>query len=352
MKDLGRLIIVASLTAGESCGDGASEPEASETLFEELSIPDSDACVANQGWLKSKRFEFPITLAGGVPAKIVGYLYYEGSFQGKTLLLAVHGGTYTHRYWDADQVNGHVYSFACYMARQRYAVLAVDTLGAGESSGEGTLDGDSIAVTDAAAAIGQVVSQLRQQHNPIGKRFDKIVLVGHSIGSAISLRLQADSHPADALVLTGYGHVPPPGGFPLDAATMALLTADPYVRLMGPGRTALFFGPTADPDMITYDAALLTDRFPRSLLGSVMSALYQPALTGAQQVTGKVLVQLSEHDGISPSSGASGEAAAFTRTHPTVHCLPKMGHCFNLHRENFYGWRLMAHWLHSQRLNK
>src|SRR5215208_7072399 len=94
--------------------------------------------------IKVERVTFPVTLADGSPAEVVGYLYYKGSFHNRTLLLAVHGANYNHKYWDVPTINGHEYSFARYMAERKYAVLAVDQLGAGESGKPA--DGDLLTV--------------------------------------------------------------------------------------------------------------------------------------------------------------------------------------------------------------
>ena len=80
--------------------------------------------------IKVERLSFPVTLADGSAAEVVGHLYYKGSFQNRTLLLAVHGANYNHKYWDVPTINGHEYSFARNMAERKYAVLAIDQLGA------------------------------------------------------------------------------------------------------------------------------------------------------------------------------------------------------------------------------
>jgi hypothetical protein len=77
--------------------------------------------------VKVERVTFDVTLSDGASYEVAGYLYYKGSYHNRTLLLALHGGNYNHRYWDVPAVNGHEYSFARYDGRVRRA-LPLDAL--------------------------------------------------------------------------------------------------------------------------------------------------------------------------------------------------------------------------------
>jgi alpha/beta hydrolase family protein len=82
--------------------------------------------------IKVERLVFPVSLSTGA-ANVVAYLYYHGSYANRPLQVLVHGATYNHAYWDFPAVNGEGYSYARYMAARKYAVLAVDLPGTGES---------------------------------------------------------------------------------------------------------------------------------------------------------------------------------------------------------------------------
>lgn len=320
---------------------GGPPPAAYDALADSLHDDDARGCEG----IDAERHVFKVRIANGTNLKIVGYLYSRGSVRDKTLLVAVHGATYDHSYWDAPRVNQHSYSFACYMARRNYGVLAIDNLGAGESTGEGKIDGDAIRLADEWDAIGQLLTQLRApRHNPIGCGFDKMVLVGHSFGSLAAIGAQAAGHPADALIVTGWSHMPPPGGVPVDSSVVLQLAATPYVRIAGALRTQLYFGPTADPDVIAYDAERLADQLPRGVFLDAFGAAFNPVLSRANKVTGKVLVQLAEHDALFSSDG-NAERAAYPLAQVTAQTLPRIGHSFNLHPENRQGWSLMDTWL-------
>jgi alpha-beta hydrolase superfamily lysophospholipase len=153
--------------------------------------------------IKVERMVFPVTLSSG-PANVVGYLYYHGSYQNRPLQVLVHGATYNHAYRDFPDVNGDAYSYASYMAAQKYAVLAIDLPGAGESDKPA---GATLGLPDTASTVRQVVDAMRSGDNRAGHEFGPIVLVGHSAGSIAATVAQGAWHVADALVITASRHL-------------------------------------------------------------------------------------------------------------------------------------------------
>lgn len=124
-----------------------------------LSFGGIAAAVETSESLKVERLTFPVTLSNGSGAEVVGYLYYKGSYRDRTLLVTIHGATYNHKYWAVPTINGHEYLFAAYMTERKYAVLAIDQLGTGESTRPE--DGDLLTLDQTAATIHQVITQLR-----------------------------------------------------------------------------------------------------------------------------------------------------------------------------------------------
>ena len=298
--------------------------------------------------IKVERLTFPVTLADGSAAEIVGNLYYKGSFQNRTLLLAIHGANYNRKYWDVPVINGHEYSFARYMAERKYAVLAIDQLGAGESTKPA--DGDSVTLDQTASAIHQVITQLRSGSNGVGQAFEKVVTVSHSLGSINAVYEQGTYHDADAVITTGMGHVP--HQLPVPQELLDFLSQFEYFAVPGELRPVMFYyAPGADPDVIQYDVNNLSDNLARGQLTTALltSFVFDNAAMRVGQVTGPVLVQLGEFDGLFPASLAGGEAAYFTgASGVTVQALPGVGHDFNTHFRNHEGWRLMDEWLRAQ----
>ena len=298
--------------------------------------------------IKVERVSFPVRLAGGGGANIVGYLYYKGSFHNRTLLLAIHGANYNHKYWDVPVINGHEYSFARYMAEQKYAVLAIDQLGAGESTKPE--DGDLLTLDETTSGIHQVITQLRSGQNAVGYAFEKVVTVSHSLGSINAVYEQGTYHDADAVVTTGMGHVE--HKLPVPQELIDFLRQFEYFAVPGELRPVMFYyAPGADPEVIQYDLDNLADFLPRAQLttGIMPSFVFDNATLRVGQVTGPVLVQLGEFDGLFPGSLAGQEAAFFTSASSVdVQALPGVGHDFNTHYRNHEGWKQMDAWLRSK----
>jgi pimeloyl-ACP methyl ester carboxylesterase len=301
--------------------------------------------------IKVERVSFPVALSDGNTYEVAGHLYYQGSYHNRTLLLALHGANYNHKYWDVPAINGHEYSFARYMAGRKYAVLAIDQLGTGES---GKPNGDLLTLDQTASAIHQVITQLRAGSGGVGYAFERVVTVSHSLGSINAVYEQGTYHDADAVVTTGMGHVP--HAVPVPAEFIAALLEFEYIAVPGELRPMLFYyAPGADPDVIQYDRDNLADFMPRGQLttGILTAFNFDAAALRVGSVTGPVLVQLGEFDGLFPSSFADGEAAYFNGTSDvTVQALPGVGHDFNTHFRNHEGWRLMDEWLRSRGLGR
>jgi len=292
--------------------------------------------------VRVKRLTFPVTLSDGNTYSIVGYLYYRGSYKHRTLQVAIHGGTYNHAYWDIPRINGDKYSYARYMAREHYAVLAIDQLGAGESSKP---DGDLLELPEVASGVHQVLSSLRTCQNPLHHDFDKIVLVGHSLGAVTATYVQATYDDADGLVSTGSLHAPYP--VPLDPAVINPLLQQPYFEFPPALREMLFYhAPAADPDVIAFDNDELADGMARGFFTSIVPNLYDITVSKVDQVTGPVLVQLGEFDAIAPGSYAAEEATCWpSASDLTVAVLPGVGHDFNSHLDPEDGWEQIDDWI-------
>jgi pimeloyl-ACP methyl ester carboxylesterase len=320
----------------------------------------------HNGAIEVKRVEFPVILSDNQVYTMVGYLYVKGGMAQEDckkkrdiVQVLLHGGTYNHKYWDAGTINGVDYSYARFMAEQCYSVLALDRLGAGESSKP---DGDFLDKDENAASIAQVLISLRANHNPAGKKFKQIALVGHSLGTFSAIYTLGSYGPlADALVATGW--VTAPGVVPIDPAFFQALLANPYIVLPSDARSALFYyPPSADPEVIAYDNASLADEFTRGFLLSTIEVLQAralgdvaaiKALTRIDQVTTPVFIQLGDFDILAPASSARSEAAFYTgASSVTVNTLTDMGHDYNLHFNHLAGWQAIANWIASTRLLK
>ena len=302
--------------------------------------------------IKVDRLVFPVTLSSG-PANVVAYLYYHGSYRNRPLQVLVHGATYNHTYWDFPAVNGRDYSYARYMAARKYAVLAVDLPGAGESSKP---PGEGLTLADTGEALRQVVEALRSGTNPVRHSFAPIVLVGHSAGSIAATYAQASWHVADALVITASRHLV--GDvlslpitqiiFPLLLQLVALFQDVPYFSLPPEIRTALFYyQPAADPDVIALDNQT-ADQWTSGQLLSTFFGFVNPAVDRVGEVTGPVLIQLGTNDVLFPADLPEIERSLWLATSPEIQTLTGIGHDFNLHLNHLEAWRGIDEWLRRQ----
>lgn len=294
---------------------------------------------------------FRVTLSDAHTYRIAGYVYAPRHPRHRTVQLLVHGATYNHLYWDAADIRHKRYSYAREMARRGYVVVAIDQLGAGNSDKP---DGDFFSLADAASSLHQISGRIRAY----GGHRAKLAYVGHSNGSVTSIYAQGTYGDADLLVTTGWVH-----GFrglpvdPTDPAVQAAI-ATPYINLRGPLRNnIMYYTPKADPAMIAYDTAVLTDSMPRhqflDLIGihADITSLGPGGMTQAtrsQLVRVPTLVQAGERDDyIAPANAGPPNERAF---YPLVQdfsfqTLPEMGHVDNLHVNHDESWDGIDAWL-------
>ncbi|HWO09930.1 MAG TPA: alpha/beta fold hydrolase [Polyangiaceae bacterium] len=283
----------------------------------------------------------PVTLSDGKTYSIAGKAYYEGSARDKVLQLAIHGITYDHRYWDTPSINGVDYSYARFMARRGYVVLAIDQLGAGKSDRP---DGDFLDLAETSSSIAQLVSKFRSRNNPLRVGFEQIVLVGHSFGGLTATAAQASCSCADGLVISGWLHDAVP---PVDPAVIQSLLGEPYVTIPQPIRQIFYHLPAADPDVMAFDEQNISTTLTRGqLLSIVASFTTSPSSALAGMVTVPVLVQVGQFDTLMSQRTVSNEDASYAASPSvTTQELPNQGHVLNLHPGNEEGWRYVEAWL-------
>ncbi|WP_434425028.1 alpha/beta hydrolase [Nannocystis pusilla] len=248
-----RTAAVATVAAAATCLLGSTSAEAG---------------LLSPSIMIEKRVDFVVTLSDDQDYTVAGHLSMKlggncGLLEPRTLQVLLHGGTYDHEYWDGPLINGERYSYADYMTERCYAVLALDMLGAGASSAP---PGDLADLAESASALDQVLTQVRSAGPCWDPVFDKIALVGHSMGTITSVYTLGSYGPvADALVATGWAHAP--RIIPIDPAAFAEPLQQPYVVIPPPVRELLFYyPPTSDPDVIAYDNANMVSGLPRGLM--------------------------------------------------------------------------------------
>jgi pimeloyl-ACP methyl ester carboxylesterase len=112
-----------------------------------------------------------------------------------TVQVLIPGGTYNSSYWDIGY-EPETRSYRLAMNRAGYATLAVDRLGTGRSSKPLSA---TVTATAQANAVHQVIKTLKP-------RFSKVIVGGHSIGSAMALIEAGLHHDVDGVLVTGLTH--------------------------------------------------------------------------------------------------------------------------------------------------
>jgi pimeloyl-ACP methyl ester carboxylesterase len=153
----------------------------------------------------------------------------------------VPGGTYNHIYWDFGVINGLDYSYARYIAAHGIPTFNIDPLGTGASSRPLSA---LVSIETAGNAVHQVIQALRGTPGysaaPQLPRFDKVILVGHSLGSLTSWSEASRYHDIDALIVTGMIHW-------LSTKVVTTLGTAFYPALLDPK----FLGSVLDPGYLT-----------------------------------------------------------------------------------------------------
>ncbi|MGH3774756.1 MAG: alpha/beta hydrolase [Pseudonocardiaceae bacterium] len=264
-----------------------------------------------------------------------------------TVQLLIPGGTYNRVYWDFPY-QPERYSYQLDMAGHGYATFAVDQLGTGQSSKPPS----AILLSSVeAAAIHQVVGYLRAGRVG-GVRFDRVVLVGHSLGSGVATLEAATYHDVDGVILTGATHQQPPVNL-AKIFTMGVhpVTLDPQLSKDGsdpgyittkPGqREALSYSTkNADPQVIATDEATKDQASLAAVATGEVLGLLGPTSRG---IDVPVLVAVGEKDivfcGFLGRDCSSAEALRKQEAPHFGHAaelstyvLPESGHAMALHK--------------------
>lgn len=264
-----------------------------------------------------------------------------------TVQLLIPGGSYNRLYWDFPY-QPERYSYQRDMASRGYATFAVDRLGTGQSTRP-----PSVELLDRveAESIHQVVGHLRAGRVS-GARFERVILVGHSLGSAIAIVEAATHHDVDGVILTGTTHLISAQAA-VEAFTLYLhpVTLDPQLRHKGgdpgyittrPGaREPLYYAASnADPRVIATDEAT---KDQVALVGVGTATVLGHLGPESRNITVPVLLAVGERDvgfcgflGRNCSSAETlrkGEALYFApAAHLSTYVLRGSGHVMALHK--------------------
>ena len=186
-----------------------------------------------------------------------------------------------------------------------YATFDVDRIGDGNSSHPPSAELD---LTAGAVALHDAVTALRAGAVD-GHPFQRVIMVGHSLGSVEAWIEAASYHDVNAVIITGALHALNPDLLALAEADVYPAVDDPKFANSGldsgytttrPGtREALFYDPaTADPAVVALDEADKDTSTVGELGGLLSLESEPPSEQPSSQITVPVLVVVGANDNI------------------------------------------------------
>lgn len=263
-----------------------------------------------------------------------------------TVQLLVPGSTYNHSYYDMPVEDGR-YSYVTKALADGFSTFNIDRLATGRS----TLPPSSkYTLSSGTEAIHQVIAELRAGQIK-GRSFDKVVWVGHSLGSSMAWSQAATyGDDVDAFVLTSMSHVvrqeePSDSGPGEDVQFEIKAMDDPKFRgeINDPGylttnagmRQFFYYTPNTDPAVIKADERLKDV----STSADSDSAVLPPAQSPSRSIKVPTLLVTGDKDQYctagtcTPKTMLANERPYYSdEVHLKSIVVPNSGHDVQLHR--------------------
>mgnify|MGYP003583489600 CR=1 FL=1 len=243
----------------------------------------------------------------------------------RPLIIAIHGGTYSSKYFD---IPGH--SLLDRALAQSLPVFAIDRPGYGHSADYAA---KAPGIIDNAEILESAIHEIwnSYQHQACG-----VVLIGHSIGGAISIALAArqPAWPLLGIAVSGVGLDPVPES---KDKWSAIAPTQTLVNVPMEAMNGFFFGPEASYDGTVMPQASYCAGAPAPRSELIDISLGWPKMVAklAAKVTVPVHYRQPEFEKLWPISEelVSQFASAFSNS-PEVDAalLANAGHCVDFHR--------------------
>jgi len=248
-------------------------------------------------------FNVPVALNVGQPLQysIYGALCNPASGASRTVQLTIPGATYGHSYWDFPY-QPQTYSYVRAMNAAGYSTFNIDRIGTGLSS-HPNLSLVDVTLQTNAYVVHEIVQALRS--GLIGNQsFARVLLVGHSLGSAVVWLEAGTYHDVDGVIITGLLHLPNAIGLAHLFATLYPAALDARFASAGYGVGYLttepgtrgqdfYYAPGIDPNVVA------TDEATKETATDGEIATFAPLLVDgiSAQITVPVLLVVGQQDG-------------------------------------------------------
>lgn len=294
-------------------------------------------------------FNVPVALGVGQPLQytIYGELCNPPTGPSHTVQLLVPGATYGHVYWDFPY-EPQTYSYVRALNAAGYSTFNIDRISSGQSS-HPPLNLVNVTMETDAYIIHEIVQHLRS--GSIGnQQFARVLIVGHSLGSAVVWIEAGTYRDVDGVIITGLVHH-------LNTTKLAGVFSSFYPAMLDPrfsgdgygaeylttrpGTRAsdFYYQPGADPRVIATDEATKettpdgeVTTFAPVLIDGISALIMVPVLLVVGQQDSIVCGLL----GTDCSSAATVQQAEMPYYSPQaqlhVSVIPNVGHDLNLHR--------------------
>lgn len=282
-----------------------------------------------------------------------------GAAKTDTVQVLIPGATYNDTYWNFPY-DPSKYSYVRAMLAAGYATLNFDPLGFGKSSHPLSA---LVTIETEAFVTHQVIQAVR--NGTFGTKFPHVILVGHSMGTAVAWREAAAYHDINGMIATGNSHhqslvtvlKTPLITYPafLDPK-FAGEHLDPGYFTTRPGTRASVFYNRADAspaviaeDEKTKDTVTLT--FLATYFGEDVDAdtmrIHVPVLIAVGQDDALMCKGLGADDCANSSTFLRSEAPFYSPSACLqAYVLPKAGHVLNLSLNAQSFFRVAARWAH------
>ena len=241
------------------------------------------------------------------------------------LIVAVHGGTYTSRYFDVPG-----YSLMTRAGALGLPILAPDRPGYGESI---QLDEARSTLRGSAEFLGHALGDAWDRHRGAAQG---IVLIAHSIGAAISMIVASDKPdwPLLGLAISGVGLRTPAG----HREAWAALPATYRVEIPQALKDQVMFGPPGSFDERMPAASHIADApAPKAELVDIVSTWHEQVAEVASRIEVPVHYRQGQFDGlwIVDEKEVKGFGDALVNAASVDAALaPGVGHCIEFHRNS------------------
>lgn len=314
---------------------------------------------AEKGGFRCEELSFDVNVSPDDPTvySVFGELCSRGSIHQKTIQIALHGATYSHLYWDWP-FQPETYSYVRRATAEGYAVLNLDRIGIGQSDRPPAAD---VTIGANAWVVHQIVQALRGGDLVVPSfgriEAERVVLVGHSLGSVISIQEAATYGDVDGVVLTGVSHTVTPA---LNEVFAVLYPAnldprfpgvpDGYLTTLPGTRDVFYYPPSRDPLVLAIDEAT-----KETVTAAELDTAF-PGLFLSPGIHVPVLVIVGDHDRAfcgEPTCSASGSLAAEANFFSPDACVETAaiagaGHDLNLHFQAPVAYDVVLEWMNRR----